>query len=191
MTRAAPIRAFLAVPLSDEVRDRYTTLHAERVRCFRGLRWVKPENVHVTMRFLGDVEEAAIEPLRHEVGRAVAGLPAFRIVLGPPACFGRRSAPRTLWFGLSDGAAEMAALAGRVEAAVQKLGFAPDDKPWTAHVTVARNPKNQRAGGWGEALAASGLPGLGVEVAGVDLMASELLPGGPAYTRVWTARLAV
>lgn len=189
MTGDAALRAFLAVPLSSEIKDCYARLHGDVTRRFRGLRWVRPENLHVTMRFLGDTEERKAETLRRDVATLTAGQAAFRLTLGAPGCYGGRKAPRVVWIGIEKGAEEMRRLADGIELSARQLGFKPETKPWAPHVTVARNREGLKIEGWEEALAASGLSGLGLDVEGVSLMSSRLLPRGPEYSTVWTAPL--
>jgi len=183
------IRAFLAVPASAEIRERYARRLAEWRSTFRGLKWVEPENIHITVRFLGDTKEPVLEPLRRGLEERLAGLPPVQAHLGPPGAFGSKAAPRTLWVGLSSGAVELEEMARRVEAAVREQGFPPERKPWTAHLTLARNKQSGRVPGWKEALDAAGLEGCVLDVGGVSLLSSTLLPRGPIYTEVWRVPL--
>ena len=184
------IRAFLAVPLNDAMRARYAAHHAEALRRYPKLRWVRPENVHVTLRFLGESSEETLERLRAVTQPALSRLKPFQLSLGAPGAFGPRPQPRTLWIGLEKGAEEMKALAGILEAIARNLGFEPDEKPWSPHITVARNPDHTAAEGCIDFLASSGLSGMALEVADATLFSSNLLPGGPKYATLWKARLS-
>jgi len=183
------IRAFLAVSPEANVVDLYRRARDEGTQRLRGLRWVLPESLHVTLRFLGDVDEVAAHHLQGSVEAVVAPFRPFRVALGGPFCFGRRSAPRAVGFEIADGATELARLAGEVDAATRRAGFRGEDRPWTAHLTLARGRPGGAVRGWEELLAASGLTGLGFDVTDVTLYSSKLSPGGAKHAPIWSAPL--
>ena len=183
------MRAFLGIELSDEIKECYRRFESEGRLRYRELRWVRPENIHLTVRFLGESDDLQVVKVRQEVEAVTSTVVRFRMRLGAPGIFGSGRAPRTLWLGVDDGEDELSALAGGVEAAVRRAGFSPERQPWTPHLTLARNPKGSTAKGWQEALVASGLVGLSSVVEGVTLFESLLLLKGPVYTKVWTASL--
>jgi len=183
------MRAFLAVPMSSAVRDLYARVHAGFTSCLGGLRWVRPENLHVTLRFLGETDEKKIDSLRREVESVTLPMARFQATLGGPGCFGSASTPRTLWFGIDAGAKDLSLLAQRLEHVARHLGFSPERKQWSAHVTIARNPRKGRVGDWKEPLGSCGLSGMEFEVGNVCLISSKTLPGGPEYSTVWESPL--
>ncbi|MGQ9589216.1 MAG: RNA 2',3'-cyclic phosphodiesterase [Planctomycetota bacterium] len=181
------IRAFAAVALSPEIVSRYaSSLERDRGKCPR-LRWVRPENLHLTLRFLGDTSEGRIEPLRRRLVEVARPLRPFRVSLGKPGSFGRPDRPQVLWFSVGAGAAELESVARAVESAVVELGFPPEDLPWRAHVTVARNPARAPWSSWESVLGSWGLDGASFEARELTLFSSRLGPGGPAYTALGTA----
>ena len=181
------IRLFLAVQVSRELKDRYAAFHAA---ADKRLRWVKPENIHFTLRFLGDTEERLLEPLRAGMEAAARPLRPFKITVGSGGCFGPRNFPQVLWFTVQEGLAELQALALAVESAVVGLGFPKEEKEWRAHLTLARNPRRVRFEGWESQLEAIGISGMSVEVREVTLFSSKLRSQGPEYSVVWQAPLA-
>ena len=183
------IRAFLALEVTQEIVDRYASFHTRESSRRRELRWVRPENLHVTMRFLGDTTEDRLEPLRLELARAMSTVRPFHVSLGEPGCFGPRHSPQVLWFALDQGADALVSLAATVENAVQRAGFPPEKKPWRAHLTVARNPKRSRADDWKSLLDGAGLSGLSFEARAVTLFSSQLGARGPTYTSLWQVGL--
>lgn len=181
------IRAFLAVQVSSELRERYAAFHAT---ADRRLRWVKPENIHFTLRFLGDTEESLLETIRGRMEAVTRPLRPFRITMGSCGCFGSRAFPQVLWFSVQEGLAELQALALAVEGTVAGLGFPKEEKEWRAHLTLARNPRRVRFEGWESKLEAVGISGMSVDVREVTLFSSKLSSQGPTYTVVWQAPLA-
>ena len=183
------MRAFLAVELSDEIKECFGRFQSEGERRHHGIRWVRAENVHLTLRFLGETDDRRVEKLRVEVEACLSAMTAFNLTLGGPGQFGPDAGPRTLWFGIEAGQAALAALARGVETAARKVGFPAEKRPWVPHLTVGRNPKKMRVDGWQDAAMASGLVGLSSRVDGITLYSSVLRRGGPVYTAVWKAPL--
>jgi RNA 2',3'-cyclic 3'-phosphodiesterase len=135
-TVAAGIRSFVAVDLPEAHRASLEAYLAECARRAPGHRWVEPDALHLTLRFLGHLEPAALEAVRGELGGVRAA--PFRIALTGRGGFGPRAAPRVVWLGLREGVEATAELAAAVEAACRAAGLEPDPRPFRAHVTLAR-----------------------------------------------------
>ena len=198
------IRAFLAVELSDDFRDRIRLVQEDlRQRLGREsskdirITWVQPLSIHLTMKFLGDTEEHLIEPLRGAVERAMAGHGAVHIPVDRLGVFPRFQQPRVLWVGPSeqweqgDEAKRLTALHRAVEDCCRSFGFAPEGRPLSPHLTLARVKEGERH--VGQALAKSGVMdrpiSLGLlAVESVVLMKSDLRPTGSLYTKLWEVR---
>ncbi|MDE1820170.1 MAG: RNA 2',3'-cyclic phosphodiesterase [Euryarchaeota archaeon] len=93
---------------------------------------------HLTLKFLGEVPEERLGEIGHALERGLQGASAFPITLRGMGVFPSRSRPRVLWVGVSQGAKELSDLARRTEGALQGLGFAPEEHPFSPHVTVRR-----------------------------------------------------
>jgi 2'-5' RNA ligase len=131
-------RLFVAVPLSDALRDqlRQALRDASAGRPLPG-RIVRPENWHLTLRFLGDTEAAAAARLLGALATAPLGVP-IAASFDSLGAFPRPDRARVLWLGVGQGATELTALADVVNAAVLEAGCPVDDKPFRAHLTLAR-----------------------------------------------------
>jgi len=130
------IRTFIAIDLPDPHRAVLERHLADCARAAPGQRWVEAESLHLTLRFLGNLEPEVLARVRHELA-SVRGEP-FRLALDGRGTFGPRAAPRVVWVGLGEGAEGCAALAARVEAACGRAGMEPDPRPFRPHVTLAR-----------------------------------------------------
>jgi 2'-5' RNA ligase len=130
------IRAFVAVELPAAQRRRLVDHLRDCARAAPGYRWVTPEMLHLTLRFLGHLEPADLERVRS--GLRTVGLPAFRLALGARGVFGRRAAPRVVWLDVAEGRDACAALAAAVEVACRSAGVPPEDRAFRAHVTLGR-----------------------------------------------------
>ncbi len=136
------IRLFIGLPLPEAYQQQLATLvRTWRARLRSRISWTRPGNWHVTLKFLGDTQEAALPDIR----AALAGVywSAFTLQAGdcgffPPAAAEGRASPRVLWVGLKQGASACTQLAHEIETSLAGLGIAPDARPFTPHLTLAR-----------------------------------------------------
>jgi 2'-5' RNA ligase len=129
-------RGFVALPLPESHRAGLAPFVAAVASTAPGFRWVPAGNLHLTLRFLGPVESEPLARLSEELAR-VEGEP-FDLELGQLGSFWRRGKAAVLWLGLAAGAVEAKRLAAAVEAACRASGLAPDERPYRAHITLAR-----------------------------------------------------
>jgi 2'-5' RNA ligase len=198
------IRTFLAVDLSDDLRHRIRLVQQDlRQRLGREssqdirISWVQPSSIHLTIKFLGDTDEELIESIREAIQRAMSGLERVTVPIG---VFPRLHQPRVLWVGPSeqweqgDEAKRLLALHRTVEDGCQSLGFAPEGRPLSPHLTLARVKEGERR--VGQALAKSDVMDRPVSlgwlaVESIVLMKSELRPTGSVYTKLWEVRTGI
>ena len=195
------IRAFLAVELPEELRARLAQVQQDlRQRLSRSLpnavrlSWVQPAAIHLTIKFLGDMDESVIEPMRAAIAQAMEGYHTIQVPLERLGVFPRPQQPRVLWVGPSesweqgDDAKHLAALHRAVEVCSQAVGFAPEGRSLSSHLTLARIKEGERE--FGQALARSGVLDRPTEIgtlpiASIVLMKSDLRPTGPVYAKLW------
>jgi 2'-5' RNA ligase len=180
-------RLFVALEPPDPVRRRLAAL-ADELRRAAGraageVRWVPPENVHLTLQFLGAVPEervAGIEAALRDAA-AAAGRP-LSLSLHGAGGFPNARRPRVLWAGLEGDVAPLAALVAEMGARLAKLGYPPEDRPFSPHLTLGRARDGRGAPGLAGALAAAaqaeGTPWRATELV---LFESHLSPKGPRY----------
>ena len=132
------IRAFIAVKLSPEIRDSLKDLQTQLRHRDLDVKWVEPENIHLTMKFLGDIRADKIEEIKGALAEAVSGCGRFDISLAGTGVFPDRKRPRVIWAGIRDGSETLVKLAGRIEECMEICGFQRDDRGFTAHITIAR-----------------------------------------------------
>jgi len=188
------IRAFIAVSLSEEIIQGLSRTVADlRARLPNGgVRWVAAQNIHLTLKFLGDTPAAAVDRLAKGLQAAVASQPPFEIHVGGWGAFPSPRRARVVWVGLS-APAGLGALQRSVEAELARQGFPPEERPFSPHLTIGRvgreiHPDDLRR--LANVLESVQVGDLGVVcVDTVHLYQSDLRPGGPIYTRLFTARL--
>jgi len=144
LDRSAGRRTFIAVPLGADARDAVARLMTglgygtRRQGGGPPPRWVRPESLHLTMRFLGVTRDQDLRALRDCVDEAAAGADAIDCRLAGAGAFPAGDRPRILWLGVGEGADALAALAVRVEDALAGRGWPRDDRPFNPHLTIAR-----------------------------------------------------
>jgi 2'-5' RNA ligase len=199
------IRAFLGVELSQELQAGLATVQQElkhriepELKRDMRISWTQPASIHLTLKFLGDMDEQAIDPLLVVVEQAIGSQIAVNVPLERLGAFPRPQSPRVLWVGPLENwdrgaeAKRIAEIHGAIEQACEGLRFLRETKPFSPHLTLARIRVGERQ--VGVALAKGGvldrplsLGSLAVE--SVVLMKSELKPTGSVYTKLWEVRL--
>lgn len=135
---AAAIRAFVAIDVPPAVERALAVAQRELVDTGARARWSPAAGYHLTLRFLGDLDPAAVEAMTAALRSALAGSAPFELAYRGLGSFGRKGAPRVVWAGVGDGEPELRALAGAVDRAAGALGLFPDPKGFTPHVTLGR-----------------------------------------------------
>jgi len=168
------LRLFVALDLPEPVRDRLAGLQGG----VPGARWVAPETMHLTLRFVGEVDDPTARDLDAALSRVDA--PAFELSIVGVDCFEAQRKPQTLWAGVEAGPA-LAHLRDKVDRAAVAAGLGPDDRKFRPHVTLGRlkQAPRERVARW---LAENGLLRLGpVAIDRFALYSSHLTADGPIY----------
>lgn len=181
------MRLFFAILLEDHTRHRVGLLQETMRRTLAGQRiaWVREENLHLTLRFLGEQDDKGLQQAI-EAGEAVAQQHApFRFVVRGAGVFPDTRRVRVLWAGVEEPVEPLYRLAQSLEGELRKRGFPPEDKPFRSHITLARVKEPPPAPVIEKLLASLPTEPLGiVEVRSFVLMQSILHPDGSQYTPV-------
>ncbi len=199
------IRAFLAVELSQELRAELAVVQQELKQKVEWekkgeirISWVQPAKMHLTIKFLGDMDEQVVDLLLGAIEQAFGSQPSVNVPLERLGAFSSPHSPRVLWIGPSENweqgveGKRVIEIHGAIEQACEGLGLLREAKPFSPHLTLARVKMGARH--VGAALATSGvldqpLSVGSLAVESVVLVKSELKPTGSIYTRLWEARL--
>jgi 2'-5' RNA ligase len=179
----ATLRTFVAVELNPRVRSRAADL-AERLRATQvKASWTKPDNMHLTLKFLGDTDEGRIADIAKHLLDATLEQQPFTIHVAGAGAFPDTRRPRTVWIGVQEGRQEICDLANRVEAALTRLGVRREKRPFAPHLTIARvRGSGPAQSELGQAVAAQRNFDAGTTmVEEVVLFASHLEPSGARY----------
>lgn len=177
------VRTFVAVLIDDDLKSRIAGVQDRLRQLAPDVKWVAPETLHVTLKFLGDVDEDALPEIYAAVDEAVRPHQRFEFSISDVGAFPNARNPRVVWVGIEEGRDRVRELALAVDESLARLGFGREEKEFRAHITIGRVKTSrflrELARGIGEVDARS----LGVQrVASVAVMKSELQREGPTYT---------
>ena len=183
------LRLFVALDPPEPVRRRIAAMQVEMRRTLRSpasgegpVRWVPPENVHLTLQFLGAVPEERLEALRAAIAAAAAGGRPLTLEVKGAGGFPSARRPRVLWVGVAGEIEPLAVLAADLGRRLAPLGFPPDERPLSPHLTVGRAREGRGAPGLGGALAQfASQEGVPWRADALLLFRSHLAPSGARY----------
>ncbi|GMW00155.1 MAG: RNA 2',3'-cyclic phosphodiesterase [Candidatus Hydrogenedentota bacterium] len=183
------MRAFLAIVLPDSI-SHYIWHHTESLRSVKGISWVPPERMHLTLRFMADASFQQMENLILKFASGISDVHTFDIEVRKLGAFPSTHRPSVIWAGIETDGEELATIQSVAELAAQSEGFEPDDRPFTPHVTLGR----VRSAVAGKSLQPmfsriAPLACGSISVTAVSLFSSELTRSGPTYTRLHTLEL--
>jgi 2'-5' RNA ligase len=176
------IRAFFAIDLPAAFIEEIRRLQGELQKAGADVRWVRPEGVHLTLKFLGEAEEKFLEGLTESVRIVCAVHPCPTLTLAGTGVFPDRRKPRVVWVGLEGDLGALAMLQYDIEWVAEAYGFKPEKRAFSPHLTLGRVRSSR---GQQELLAAlNGLKPspLSFTAAEVRLIRSDLKPSGVVYT---------
>ncbi len=175
-----------------DIRARLVSLQETLARTEAEVKWVERENLHVTLLFLGEVDERDLPAVCKAVADVAGRTLAFPMSVERASCFGSPRRPRTLWAGVGEGTQALCTLHDALEPPLMELGcYRREDRQYTPHITLGRVRSDRPADKLAAALAKNaGWQGGETLVREVHVMGSELTPQGPVYTVLSRARLA-
>ena len=189
----ARLRTFIAVAIDKAIRDRAVVLQEALGRAGADVKWVEPVNMHVTLLFLGEVDDRDVPAVCRAVADCCHQHAPFTMSVETVGCFGNPRRPRTVWIGVGQGTQEVVALHDALEETLLELGcYRREDRQFTPHITLGRVKRAE--GGPLDALAAllakkAEWQGGQVRVREVLVMSSELRSDGPTYTVLGRGKL--
>ena len=177
------MRTFIGIPLPDEQRASLVRLQQQLLASGADVRWVASEAIHVTLKFLGEIDDTqrqAIAQALQEIGKQT---PSFALGLDGVGAFPSTSAPRVIWVGIGEGAEPLTRLAGAIEGAVGALVCRQEPRPFSPHITLGRVRSSRgRAALTARLRNLAWSPLSSWRVSAYQLYQSVLSPTGPRYT---------
>jgi 2'-5' RNA ligase len=180
------VRVFIAAEIPPTIHEALAALMGELKKEIPGPRWVRPQGIHLTLRFLGEVAQSDLARLGDELARRVPGsVDPFTVGLEGLGVFPEKGRPRVLWVGLAEPGGGLMKLQSIVEGAVEAAalpGVKKEERPYRPHLTLARFGEGRPPSGLAQALSARQGHSWGrFEVSSICLFQSLLKPGGAEY----------
>jgi 2'-5' RNA ligase len=176
------MRTFIAIEIPPEVKSALAAFQSELRRIGANIGWSNPESIHLTLKFLGEVEEKLIVEIEKVCVDLAAEFQPFDLGLNGVGVFPNARKPRVLWAGLSGQLETTAKMHRLLNDRLTPLGFEREEKDFNPHLTVGRIKSDKKIRELLAAANAYPLPPLAFDVREILLMKSELLPTGARYT---------
>ena len=189
------VRAFIALQISESIQASIKQYQDKLKSRFdgAGVRWVPVENMHLTLKFLGDIESAQVYPILQVLEQITSANASFEFRIEGFGCFPSFKRPRVLWLGIEDSEDVLVKLQQDIDDALRGLGFEPERKRFHPHLTLGRVRKSARPDqlrALSRQLESIERPVLGVVSAhAVYLIKSQLSPSGAQYSHLGSAAM--
>ena len=179
------IRSFVAIEIPEDVRQRLRELLRGLKSTGADVKWVRPEGIHLTLKFLGDVDREAVEILSLSLGPVVEKFAPFELKAQGIGGFPSFRNPRVVWAGLIETGGVLSALQRQIETTTAGLGFPSEERPFKPHLTLGRVRSSEGKSALTRTLEAKATLDLGAfRAERVILFRSDLRPEGAVYTRI-------
>jgi len=183
------VRCFIAIDIGEETRREIDSLISRLRRLGPDLKWLSGERIHLTLKFLGNTEEALVERIKASLTSIASCHRIFSLRAAGTGVFPDYSRPRVLWVGI-DGSEELNLLYNDIESAMEQLGYRREERTFRPHLTIARVRSSRGLSPLLKELRRYRESEFGkIEVAEILLMKSTLKPTGAEYERLFSAAL--
>ena len=179
------MRLFAAIPVGEnaisaleQIQESWRTALGEEES---KVRWARPEQIHLTLRFFGNVPDNALTELVSVFGKVVAKHPPMNLSLGGVGAFPSPKRARVMWAGLTGDIEQLAALQSEINEATARFGQAPEDRPFHPHLTIGRTRERSHVSRLAETTGSVRIAEAAWKADSVHLMQSTLSSGGPKY----------
>ena len=186
------MRAFIAIELPKEIRVRLSRLQEKLKATQADVKWVSPENIHLTLKFLGEIDDKKQEKINLILDDVIKEKCAYKIQISSIGAFPKLNFPRVIWAGVDQGDDETKAIAKGLEEKIQKIGIPKEDRAFSSHITIGRTRSTKNRDKLVQELnniADISADNLKFNVTKITLFKSTLTPAGPIYDVLKEANL--
>ncbi len=178
------MRTFIAIEISEEIKNAIDLYAAPLKREKAKISWVKPSNVHITLKFLGEVSSEKIPEIYDSLVRCVMGKKPFEIEVTGTGGFPNLKRPRIIWVGLKKGSEELKNLAASIDNELRKIGFQKEKREFKPHLTIGRVKYIDDIDRFVKKMNSEEFKGGIFTAEEILIMRSELKPTGAVYTKL-------
>jgi len=177
------IRSFIAIPLPVDIKTHLACLIADLKKTGADVKWVKPENIHLTLKFLGGQDPETLQKIRTILDKLAQDYTDYVMEISNVGGFPKLETPRVIWVGLSSGDKETKLIAKVLDEKINKLGIPKEERAFSSHITIGRvrSPLNRDKLVAGLKICAIPEGKLKFTADKITLYKSTLIPGGPVY----------
>jgi RNA 2',3'-cyclic 3'-phosphodiesterase len=190
------VRSFIAIQLPADVRAELTSLEDKlKARRHPFVKWVNPESMHLTLKFLGNVAVDSIPQIVEAMSEVAKAHPPFKLEVSGTGAFPNWQHPQVVWVGVGGESDKLNALHRDLESALSPMGFSPESRSFSAHLTLGRlrdrvtSDDRRRFAEFAQKVKFE--TSLSFEVEAIRLMKSQLTPAGPIYSELTVAKLGL
>ena len=176
------MRTFIAGILSKDLKDSCLAIQEEFKRLELNVKWIEPQNIHLTFKFLGEIPEDVVSKIKVALQDLFKDEPAIRTAIHKLGVFPRLKSPRVLWVGLEDKEGRLRDYFLRIEGALKNIGLAPEKRGFKPHITLGRFRSLKNISGFIKKAESLEIKPLGGYITQIVFFKSQLTPQGPIYT---------
>lgn len=176
------MRTFIAIELPESIKRKIGEVQTPLKKTDAFVSWVKPGNIHVTLKFLGEVPEDKIEEVFAATEKALQATKPFTMSLEGMGGFPNLRRPRVIWIGAGSGQEKLSGLAKRIEEEMEEIGFPREKRRFSAHFTIGRVKSPRNIERLAELVESTDFQTEEIQVTEVVVMKSQLDPAGAIYT---------
>lgn len=183
------MRTFIAIELSEEIREVLAQIQSHLKYAGADVKWVEKDNIHLTLKFLGEIDEKKCEKVKAALEKIAKEFKPFEISLKDIGAFPKIEFPRVIWIGLDKGAKESTELAAKIDETLSKIGFDKETRPFAAHITIGRVRSSKNKEALKEKVLSYQPSAVShQQINSVILFQSTLTPRGSIYTKLHEAK---
>lgn len=181
------MRTFIAIELDNNIREALSKIQLELKKADADVKWVSCENIHLTLKFLGEVKEEKIPEIIQRLKEITQVANSFQIEIKDIGAFPNMQSPRVIWAGIEEGKEKLLQLARGIEDALAKLKFRREEREFSAHITIGRikSPKNKDV--LSQRMSQLQFNPFSQTIQSIILFKSTLTPKGPIYEKIGEA----
>lgn len=132
------MRTFIAIELPQEIKDFLNTIQAKLKKTGADVKWVEPKNIHLTLKFLGEIDDKKLERILAIIEDTAESKNSFSMRISAVGAFPKINSPRVIWLNIDEGKTETEEIARDLEEKIAQLGIPKEDRPFSCHITIGR-----------------------------------------------------
>jgi len=189
------MRTFIAIELPKEIKDSLSKIQEQLKKSGADVKWVLPQNIHLTLKFLGEIDDIKLSKISEILEDTAKGKNPFQIRISSIGAFPKMNFPRVIWIGIDKGDQETKEIGDRLEEKIAKIGIPREDRPFSSHITIGRTRstlnRDKLVGDLEDLASNFGGRNFEFTVTKITLFKSTLTPKGPVYEILKEASLKI